>query len=456
MISRPGSPDFGELQLSPVTTFQQESEAKSLGEIRKTTGPSTGPFVVMAKPVGPVCNLECSYCYYLETGRLYTGPHQFRMSDAMLETYVRRYIAASPGPVVLFVWHGGEPTLAGLDFFRRAVQLQKDHLPEGWECWNNLQTNGVLLDDEWCSFLADARFDVGLSIDGIRWSHDSYRKDRQGHGTYERAVAAIRRLQAHGVQPDLLCAVTSAVAKEPLSVYRSLRDLGTGWMQFIPILRRTPDGQLTAESVTDEAYGRFLCAVFDEWVYHDIGKVDIQLFAEMSLVWSGGTPNLCWMAPTCGRVPIVEHDGAVYACDHFVTAERRIGDIETSDLGTLVDLPVQRRFGDDKHDGLPARCLSCSWLSVCNGGCPKDRFPLEPTGIPGLNYLCNGLRQFFAHAEKPLRQVTEGKRKGLSPETMIARLRAEAAARWKGVGRNDPCPCGSGRKAKHCCRPAWL
>jgi len=422
-----------------------------LGEVPATARPASEPFVVMAKPVGPVCNLKCSYCYYLETRRFYTRPHRFRMSEDLLETYVRQYIAASPGPTVQFVWHGGEPTLAGIDFYRHAVELQKRYLPQGWTCWNNLQTNGVLLDDEWCSFLADAHFDVGLSIDGTPWLHDACRKDLRGSGTHECVVAAIRRLQRHGIQPDLLCVVTSAVAKEPINVYRELRNLGTGWIQFIPIVQRAPDGQMTPESVTSEAYGRFLCTVFDEWIHHDLGKLEIQFFAEMSLVWSGGTANVCWMAPRCGRVLIVEHDGSVYSCDHFVTPEHRIGDLKTSLLSALVDSRVQRRFGDDKRDRLPAQCRACSWLTVCNGGCPKDRFALAEDGEPGLNYLCSGLRQFFAHAEKPLKQVTERRKQGLSPETIMAELRVESMVRWKGIGRNDPCPCGSGRKAKRCC-----
>jgi uncharacterized protein len=421
------------------------------GEALKMDATASEPFVVMAKPVGPLCNLKCTYCYYLETERFYESSHPFRMSDSLLEMYVRQYIAASPGPIVQFTWHGGEPTLAGLDFYRLAVELQKRYLPEGWNCWNNLQTNGILLDDEWCSFLADARFDVGLSIDGAPWLHDEYRKDRSGHGTYERAVAAVHRLQAHGIQPDLLCVVTSATAKEPLAVYRALRDLNTGWIQFIPIVRFTTDGQTTPESVTGEEYGDFLCTVFDEWLRHDLGRLDIQLFAEMALVWSGGNASLCWMAPTCGRVLIVEHDGSVYSCDHFVTPDNRIGDIETSPLSTLVDLPVQRRFGNDKQTRLPLQCRSCSWLAICNGGCPKDRSASAEDGEHGLNHLCGGLRQFFAHAEQPLRQVMRLRKRGLAPDAIMAELRAESLARWRGVGRNDPCPCGSGRKAKHCC-----
>lgn len=422
-----------------------------MNELLNETARSSDPFVVMAKPVGPICNLDCGYCYYLDTVRFYGRPHQFRMSDEMLETYVRGYIAASPGPVVHFVWHGGEPTLAGRDFYRRAVELQQRYLAAGWTCWNNLQTNGTLLDEEWCSFLGEARFQVGLSIDGTPWLHDAYRKDRRGRGTYERVLSAARRLQAHGIQPDLLCTVTAAVAEEPVSVYRALRDIGTGWFQFIPIVRRGPDGQVTPDSVTPEAYGRFLCAVFDQWVHHDVGRLNVQLFAETLHVWAGGTANLCWMAPTCGRVLVVEHDGAVYACDHFVTPEHRIGDLDTSHLGTLVDAPVQRRFGTDKRDRLPAQCRSCPSLTVCNGGCPKDRFALAEDGEAGLNYLCDGLRRFFAHAERPSRHIIERGRRGIRPEVIMAELRAESQVRWRGIGRNDPCPCGSGRKAKRCC-----
>ncbi len=409
------------------------------------------PFVVMAKPVGPICNLECGYCYYLDTARFYGRPHQFRMSDDLLETYVRQYLEASPGPVVYFVWHGGEPTLAGLDFYRRAVELQQHYLPAGWTCWNNLQTNGTLLDEEWCTFLGEARFEVGLSIDGTPRLHDAYRKDRHGRGTYERVFAAAHRLQAHGIQPDLLCTVTAAVAEEPVSVYRALRDIGTGWFQFIPIVRRGPDGQVTPESVAPEAYGRFLCTVFDQWAHHDLGKLNLQLFAETLQVWAGAPATLCWMAPTCGRVLVVEHDGAVYACDHFVTPEHRIGNLETSHLGALVDAPFQARFGADKQDGLPTQCRSCPWLAACNGGCPKDRFALAENGEPALNYLCDGLRRFFAHAEQPSRHIIERRRRGIRPETIMGELRAESMVRWRGIGRNDPCPCGSGRKAKQCC-----
>jgi uncharacterized protein len=409
------------------------------------------PFVVMAKPVGPNCNLECSYCYYLETKRHYEAPYQFRMSDAVLETYIRQCIEASPGPTVSFVWHGGEPTLAGLDFYKRALELQKRYLPAKWSCWNNLQTNGTLLNEDWCSFIANEHFDVGISIDGTRWVHDRYRKDLHGKGTYETAVAAVRRLQTYGVQPDLLCTVTSTSAQEPLDIYRALRDLNTGWIQFIPIVRQDSNGQITPDSISSEAYGHFLSVVFDEWIYHDLGKLNVQFFAEMALVWSGGRANPCWMAPICGRVLIVEHDGSVYSCDHFVTPEHRIGNLRTSTLSTLVDSPAQLSFGENKRTGLPGQCRNCRWLAVCNGECPKNRLILADDGSPGLNYLCKGLRFFFTHSERPLKRVIERQKQGIHSKAIMAELRAELVAKWKGVGRNDPCPCGSGLKAKQCC-----
>ena len=402
----------------------------------------------MVKPVGSHCNLQCTYCYYRNT--VY-AESPARMTDELLERFIRQYIEASPGPVVSFTWHGGEPALAGLDFYRLAAELQKRYLPEGWSCWNSLQTNGILLTDDWCSFLAEARFDVGLSIDGTQWIHDQYRKDHQDRGTYQLAVDAVKRLQSHGIQPDLLCTVTQAAAEEPLAVYRALRDLHTGWIQFIPIVRMGIAGKPTQDSVSGDGYGTFLCSVFDEWILHDLGRIDVQLFAETMRVWSGGEAGLCWMAPTCGRALIVEQDGGVYACDHFVNPAHRIGDLYSSHLGALVDLPVQRRFGEDKRDKLCVQCRSCPWLSVCNGGCPKDRFTLPANGEGGVYYLCAGLRRFFSHMEPAVKLIRPLVAQGFSPDTIMIHLRTMLQSKWKGVGRNDPCPCGSGRKAKNCC-----
>ena len=379
----------------------------------------TQPFMVMAKPVGSRCNMRCSYCYYLDKGQFSTHATQTRMGFDLLERLIRQYIEAAPGPVVSFVWHGGEPTLAGLDFYRRAVQLQKKYLPRGWEVWNNLQTNGVLLNDEWCRFLKENRFDVGLSVDGCESVHDRNRRDRGGKGTYQRVRRAAERLKSAGILPDLLCTVNAASTEDPLAVYRGLRELGTGWVQFIPIVVRLPDGGMAPESVTPEGYGRFLNAVFDEWVTHDLGKLDVQLFAETARIWAGGQASLCWMAPTCGRVLIAEEDGGVYSCDHFVDAEHRIGSLQKDRLGALVDSPFQQDFGLRKRDALTDQCRRCPWLACCNGGCPKDRFALSRDGEEGQYYLCPGLEAFFAHAHGPLHRVMELSRGGKKPEEIM-------------------------------------
>jgi uncharacterized protein len=424
------------------------------------------------------------------------------MTDETLTAFTRQYIEASPDKVVRFTWHGGEPTLASLDFYRRAVALQKEFLPPGRECWNSLQTNGTLLDDEWCLFLAVERVDVGLSIDGTQAIHDKYRKNIGGagsSGSYEQAAGAVQHLQRHGIQPDLLCTVTPDAAEEPLAVYRTLRELGTGWIQFIPIVRRANGGGVTPDSVSGKAYGDFLVAVFDEWVRNDLGKVEVQIFAEAAGVLSGGTAGVCWMAPACGNVLIVERDGSVYACDHYVRPEYRIGDIFTSNIGDLAQLPFMRRFGDGKCDLLPPKCQACEWLPLCNGACPKDRFIAEgavpgaagavssaagaisgdagagsgaaavpeaavtPFGaadaVPGaagdelrpLNYLCEGYQRFFSHAAPIITQIIQYVKQGNSPEAIMSNIRAGDLAMWAGIGRNDPCPCGSWRKAKSCC-----
>lgn len=408
-------------------------------------------FAAMAKPVGSLCNMRCSYCYYLETGEYSTKPDQLCMTDELLEEYIRQYITGNTGPAVSFVWHGGEPTLAGIDFYRHAVELQKKYLPAGWQCWNNLQTNGLLLNDEWCDFLAENNFDVGLSIDGSQYVHDTYRRDAGGNGTYERIHKNAQRLVKHGIRPDLLCTVTSTSSENPLAVYRGLRELNTGWVQFIPIIRRDKNGNVTPDSITPDGYGKFLCDIFDEWILNDLGRTDVQLFAETAMVLSGGTASLCWMAPTCGKVLIVEHDGNVYSCDHFVNPEYRIGNIETAELQELINLPEQIKFGSDKRAKLPSQCKTCDWKSACNGGCPKDRFAKSDNGEEGLYYLCNGLRTFFSHAAPRLKRLMQMRSRRMTPAAIMAEFRNEELEKWKGIGRNDPCPCGSGKKAKNCC-----
>lgn len=381
---------------------------------------TAAPFAVIVKPVGARCNMRCRYCYYLEKEQ--TAPV---MTDAVLEKLIRDTVEGSPGPVVSFTWHGGEPTLAGIEFFHRAVGLERKYLPRGWQAWNSLQTNGLLLDDAWCAFLRDYGFDVGLSIDGNAAIHDRNRRDAGGCPTYAGVRQAVGRLKAHGIQPDLLCTVTADTLADPLGVYRALRDMDTGWIQFIPVMVRRKDGTPDPVSVTPEGYGDFLCTVFDEWVRHDLGRLDVQLFAETSRVWAGGAPGVCHMAPVCGRVPVVEADGSVYACDHFVEGSHRLGSVRESPLAELVDSAFQRAFGRGKRDTLTRECRECPWLAACGGGCPKDRFGVSVYGEAGQYDLCPGLKAFFAHAHGPLHAAMAMSRQGRTPEEIMSALQKE-------------------------------
>ena len=379
----------------------------------------TQPFAVMAKPVGSRCNMRCSYCYYLEKGQYSSHEKQSRMSFGLLERLIRQYIEASPGPVVSFTWHGGEPTLAGMDFYKKALELEHRYLPSGWQVWNNLQTNGILLNDAWCRFLKENHFDVGLSIDGSEAVHNKNRRDRGGNPTYDKVVRATERLKQAGIMPDLLCTVNSATLTDPVGVYEGLKRLGTGWIQFIPIVVRLEDGSMAPESVTPEGYGDFHCQVFDQWVRNDLGRLDVQLFAETARVLAGGEASVCYMAPVCGRVLIVEEDGAVYACDHFVDGEHRIGNLQQGNLGTMVDSEQQIRFGRQKMDALTQQCRECVHLPLCRGGCLKDRFDVSRDNEPGQSYLCAGLEKFFTHATVALSKMIDLSRQGKSAEEIM-------------------------------------
>ncbi len=390
---------------------------------------SKKPFAVIVKPVGSRCNLRCRYCYYLEKGKYSTHERQNRMSFSLLEKLIRQTIEASPGPVVSFTWHGGEPTLAEIEFYEHAVTLQKKYLPRGWQAWNNLQTNGTMLNNDWCRFIRDNHFDVGISVDGTEAVHNKNRVDMGGYDTYAKVKASVIRLQKYGVNPDLLCTVTSDSAADPLSTYRSLRDFRTEWVQFIPVLVVMPDGSLSPESVIPDAYGEFLVKIFDEWVTNDLGKCDVQLFAETSKVWAGGEAALCWMTDTCGRILVVEEDGGVYSCDHFVDSEHRLGTMPGSRLETMMNSQFQRDFGLSKRDRLTSQCRDCPWMNVCGGGCLKDRFGLSNTGEPGQYYLCYGLRRYFEHAKPILDDVMAQSRAGSSPEKIMENIRNSSLLR---------------------------
>ncbi|MBQ3864721.1 MAG: anaerobic sulfatase maturase [Clostridia bacterium] len=382
-------------------------------------GKTKVPFAVMAKPVGSLCNLNCSYCYYLHNEQ---GGTIEIMPDDVLVHYIRSYIDSCPGKVYSFTWHGGEPTLASLAFFRRVVAIQKSFLPPGHEVWNNLQTNGQALTEEWCRFLAQEHFDVGLSIDGAQWIHDTYRKNLAGEGSWQKARDAVSRLQKYGIQPDLLCTVTSTTAQHAEETYRALRDMKTGWMQFIPIVRYNPDGSLTEDSVTPALYGEFLTRVFREWLYRDMGRTQVQFFSEILQILLGRSASLCTMLPVCGRVLVVEKDGGVYSCDHFVNETHKLGNVMAHSLGELIDSAPQKAFGESKRSKLTHSCRSCPYLRFCQGGCLKDRTGLSPDGESGHYLLCEGLKTFFDSAIPPLTYMVQRSRMGIPPERIMQEL----------------------------------
>jgi uncharacterized protein len=414
--------------------------------------PARLPFHIMAKPMGPICNIDCEYCYYLQKEQLFARGENFRMASSALAHYLKQFIAAHPGPRIDFAWQGGEPTLLGLDFFRQVVALQKELLPAGWSCTNAIQTNGTLLDDAWCRFFKEEAFLVGISMDGPAELHDRYRVDKGGAPTHDRVMAGLALLRAHDVAYNVLCVVSRANQAHPLAVYRFFRAQGATWLQFIPAVEQVGDtGGATDWSVEPEAYGRFLSAIFDEWVRHDVGRVFVQLFEECLNVWAGRPAGLCIYKETCGRALAMEHNGDVYACDHFVEPGYLRGNLHLIPLEEIVESPEQRQFGLAKRETLPAVCRQCDVRFMCNGGCPKDRFAAAADGEPGLNYLCAGYQHLFRHADVPLRRMVALWRQGVHPSAIMGELERETEARWAGVGRNDPCPCGSGRKYKACC-----
>jgi uncharacterized protein len=415
--------------------------------------PSPRAFHVMLKPRGAVCNLECAYCFYLAKEDLYPAG-QFRMSGEVLDTYTRQYIAAQGVPEVTFAWQGGEPTLMGLDFFRRAVELQEKYRRPGMKIQNALQTNATTLDDAWCSFLREYNFLVGVSLDGPRELHDAYRVDKGGRPTFDRVMAGLTLLKQHGVEFNILACVHAANSGHPLEVYHFFRDeVGAQFLQFIPIVERDGDGAGTPRSVTGRQYGQFLVAIFDEWVGRDVGHVFVQIFDVALAAWLGQRPGLCIFDETCGLALAMEHTGDVYACDHFVEPQHKLGNLADIPLLDMVDSEQQQRFGLSKRDSLPRYCRECPVRFVCNGGCPKDRVLHTPDGEPGLNYLCDGYKAFFTHIDLPMQMMAAELRAGRPPANVVfllGRAEAELQRRCAQAGRNDPCPCGSGRKFKHC------
>jgi uncharacterized protein len=425
-------------------------------------------FHVMAKPIGPICNLDCKYCFYLEKETLYPRVSKWAMQEEVLDSYVRQYIEAHDTPEVSFAWQGGEPTLLGVEYFRRLVEVQKKYAG-GKRIHNAFQTNGVLLNDEWAALFKENGFLIGISIDGPRELHDAYRVDKGGQPTFDRVMRGIETLKRNGVEFNTLTTVHRGNADHPLKVYRFLKENGSGFMQFIPIVERisnqaTADGlQLISPSFAGSAnvapwsveprqFGRFLCAIFDEWVRNDVGRYFVQLFDVGLEMWSGMEASLCVFRKQCGAALAMEHSGDLYSCDHFVYPENRLGNIMESPLAELVDSEQQRKFGADKETMLPKYCRECDVRFACNGECPKHRFLTTPDGEPGLNYLCAGYKMFFHHVD-PYMQFMARELAAQRPPANVMRWIAvqETQKAFERAGRNDPCPCGSGKKFKHCC-----
>ncbi len=407
--------------------------------------------LVMAKPVGPRCNLDCAYCYYLQKDALFP-PGERRMRDEILERYLVQRLQSSPGPVTHFEWHGGEPTLFGLDGFRRIVALQKANRPAGRRVTNGLQTNGTLLDEALVDFLEAEGFSVGLSLDGPAEVHDRYRPNKGGRGTHREVMRAWRLLERRRLHVDVLCVVHAANVGVPLETYRFFRDEGVRYLQFLPLVEHEPDSPtgVSERTARPEAIGEFLCAVFDEWIRHDLGRVVVQNFDEALRPAMGVEHALCLFRETCGDVLALEHDGSLYACDHFVDGEHRLGTLAETDFAELIGGGALQAFGARKRDTLPAMCRACDVRAYCNGGCPKDRLARTPNGEAGLNYLCPGFRRFFTHVRPAMERLANHLRAGRPLRKFPGSAPAEPAIPAR-VGRNASCPCGSGRKYKHCC-----
>ena len=416
-------------------------------------------FHIMLKPRGAICNLDCKYCYFLSKERLYPGS-RFRMANELLEEYTRQYIEAQRVPEVTFAWQGGEPTLMGLDFFQLAVELQQKYRKPGMKIYNALQTNGTTLDDDWAGFFKENDFLIGLSLDGPRKLHDHYRVDKGGRPTFDQVMRGLGYLKKHQVEFNILTTLHAANAPYPLELYRFLRDeVGAQFMQFIPIVERDnltgfQEGEdVTRRSISAKQYGDFLIGVFEEWVRRDVGRVYVQIFDVALAGWLGQRPGLCIFEKTCGTALAMEHNGDLYACDHFVEPRYKLGNINDVPMIELVASEQQRQFGLAKQETLPRYCRECEVRFICNGGCPKDRILTTPDGEPGLNYLCQGFKAFFNHIDPAMRFMAGELKAQRAPANImlyLAQEEAELARRLAQAGRNNPCPCGSGKKFKQC------
>jgi uncharacterized protein len=440
----------------------------SLGENLPANAPPG--FHLLAKPSGSTCNIDCTYCFFLSKEALYPSEKQ-RMSEATLDAYIRQLLESHRAPNVTIAWQGGEPTLMKLEFFRRAVELVEKYRRPGQTVQHAFQTNGLLLDDDWCAFFKSKGFLVGLSVDGPRELHDTYRLNRKGEGTFDLVMRGWQYLRKHGVESNILCTVNAANQDYGRAIYRFFRDeLGAQWMQFIPIVERmtaeTMDianqgwserpGQkrmlyrqsgdlVTDRSVGGQQYGRFLIDIFEEWVRRDVGRIYVQLF-DTTLEGYFGRHLQCIHAPTCGYGPALQYNGDVYTCDHYVEPGYKLGNIHETHMLELVSSPTMRKFGDAKRDTLTKQCRECEVRPLCNGECPKDRFTRSLDGETGHNYLCAGLKAFFKHTQPAMRMMAALLKRGQAPAHVMTWTSAQDRER----GPYRPCPCESGRKFKFC------
>lgn len=384
---------------------------------------SATPFHIITKPIGPRCNIDCEYCYYLEKEKLFPSEKKFKMAPEVLEAYIRQTIDASLEagvPEVQFTWQGGEPTILGVDYFRNIVALQKKYMPKGVPLTNAFQTNGILLDDNWGHFLKENEFLVGISIDGPKKVHDRYRLDRAGRPTFDSVMRGLEVLQLHEVEHNALTVVQRANGGKGKEVYKFLKGLGIEYIQFIPIAERSsgdtlagapqvdmdPGNTVTSWSVSPRAYGKFLCDVFDTWFKHDIGEVFVQFFDVQLGLWMGRGSSLCIFAETCGKGLALEHDGSLYSCDHYVYPEYRLGNVMETSLREMLWTDRQQEFGRDKETKLTNQCKSCRFRFACNGGCPKHRFAMARDGEEGHNYFCESYTMFFRNAGERMRDMS--------------------------------------------------
>jgi len=394
-------------------------------------------FHIMAKPAGAVCNLDCTYCFYLEKENLYPGKKKYEMSDEVLESFIRQKIEAHQVPQVTFAWQGGEPTLLGIEFFRKVVILQKKYAA-GKKIENTFQTNGVLLNDEWCQFFKENNFLIGLSIDGPEAIHDKYRVNKSGLPTFQKVMRGISYLKKHNVEFNTLTVVQKDNAQYPLEIYNFLKGAGSGFMQFIPIVERVDDSRnnklkfaspdsdgennVTEWSVSAEQYGAFLCSIFDEWVRNDVGKYYVQIFDVALEAWLGYNPGLCVFSKECGTALAIEHNGDLFSCDHYVYPEYKLGNVLTEPLESMVNSEQQVKFGKDKA-AIHALCQKCEVRFACNGDCPKHRFVKSPGGETGLSYLCDAYKNFFKHLDPYMKFMANEFRSNCAPANIMKYLK---------------------------------